>query len=91
MRHYTDAELALIESFRAVGGLRTIFFRRGEPRLPPAEAEALARLVRSGRIQRYATGDFGWVSYRLREWVGPPAAGEVAPAEPGATADGRRL
>lgn len=84
MKHYTDAERALIESFRASGGERIIFFHRGQPRLTPDEAEALARLVRSGRIRRHASGDFGWVSYRLREWVGPLTATE---SELGAAAD----
>jgi hypothetical protein len=88
VRYYTDAELALIESFRAAGGERVICFRRGRPHLPREEAEALARLVRCGRIRRHATGDFGWVSYRLREWAGPSAMGEVADAEPRGTGTG---
>lgn len=78
MRHYTDAERALIETFRATGGVRVIFFKRGKPQLPREEAAALSRLVRSGRIWRHATGDFGWVSYRLREGAGgeAPVAGD---------------
>jgi hypothetical protein len=87
VQHHTEAERALIESFREAGGERIIFFRLGQPRLPREEAEALARLVRSGRIRRHASGDFGWVSYRLREWVGPPATVETADAEPVAAPD----
>jgi hypothetical protein len=87
VQHHTDAERALIESFREAGGERVIFVRRGQPRLPREEAEALARLVRDGRIRRHATGDFGWMSYRLHEWAGPPAPGEAADAEPAAAPD----
>ncbi|QEH35086.1 hypothetical protein OJF2_36310 [Aquisphaera giovannonii] len=67
MKYHTDDEKALIESFRAAGGERFILFRHGEPRLPAAMAEALARLVRSGHIRRHGSPDVGWASYRLRE------------------------
>jgi hypothetical protein len=67
VQYHTDDEKALIETFRAAGGKRVIFFRHGMPQLPKPEAEALARLVRSGHIRQHASGDFGWVSYRLRE------------------------
>lgn len=71
MRHYSEDEKALIESFRANGGERTIFFRQGKPRLSKAEAKALARLIRSGRVERRRSGDFGWVLYALKEAAGP--------------------
>jgi hypothetical protein len=64
---HTDDEKALIETFRQAGGKRIIFFRRdGEPILPKPMAKALARLLRSGHIDRDSSGDFGWVCYRLR-------------------------
>lgn len=67
MQYHTDDEKALIEYFRAAGGERTVVFRRGQPQLPKPMADALARLVRKGHIRRSASGDFGWVLYRLRE------------------------
>ncbi len=69
MQYHSDDEKALLETFRAAGGERVIFLRHGVPQLPRPMAEALARLVRSGHIRRHASGDFGWVSYRLREQV----------------------
>ena len=66
MRYHTDDEKALIKTFQDCGGERTVFFRHGQPQLPKPMAEALMRLIRSGHIRRHASGDFGWVSYRLR-------------------------
>ena len=88
MRHYTDAERAMIDSFLAAGGERVIRHHRGEPCLPRDEAEALSRLVRCGRVRRHASFDFGWASYRLREWAGGEAPPESPDAEPVAAADG---
>ena len=88
MQHYTDAERALIDTFLAAGGVRVIRLHRGVPRLPRDEAEALARLVRRGRIRRHATFDFGYMSYRLHEWSGGDIPAEAADAEPGDTAAG---
>ncbi len=70
MERHTDDERALIETFRAAGGERVVRFRRGRPQLPKAAAEALARLVRGGRVRRHATLGGGCVSYRLREFGG---------------------
>lgn len=67
MEFHTNDEILLIETFRAAGGERIVFFHDGVPRLPRPTARALSRLIRSGHIRRHASGDFGWVSYRLRE------------------------
>lgn len=80
VKHQTDTVRALIETFRATGGERIICFRRGRPRLPPAEAAVLVRRVRRGRIRRHASGDFGWVSYRLHEWAGDATTADDADA-----------
>jgi hypothetical protein len=67
MQYHTDSEKALLETFRASGGERIIFFRHGQPQLPKPMADALSRLIRSGHVRRHSSGDFGWVCYRLRE------------------------
>jgi hypothetical protein len=64
---HTEDEKALIETFRAQGGKRIIFFRRGEPKLSKPMTKALARLVRSGHIVIDTSGDFGWIRYQLRD------------------------
>ena len=67
MNHHTSAERTLLDSFNALGGQRIIRFKGDRPQLPRDEAETFARLLRSGHIRRYASGDCGWVSYQLSE------------------------
>lgn len=91
MQRHTDDEKALIESFRAGGGKRIVFFRSGRPLLSKAEGKALSRLIRSGHILRHSSGDFGWVLYRLRGPImGASSAvrdAQIASVEPGVVLD----
>jgi hypothetical protein len=75
MQIHNEDEKALIECFRQNGG-KLIYFHFGRncvardglvrARASSSELKALARLLRTGHIVRNGSGDFRWVSYKLK-------------------------
>lgn len=71
MQFHDEDEKALIETFRRNGGERKFLFRnvgKGGDVMQASKREtrALARLLRSGHIERYFNSG-SWVYYRLKE------------------------
>ena len=84
MNYHDDDENALITKFRQNGDQLMVFFRVIQGRREPVqrsdnpvrtnpEMKALSRLLRSGHVEQAASGDFGWVMYRLRPEKSPDA------------------
>jgi hypothetical protein len=75
MQIHDEDEKALIECFRQNRGTLIYFYfgrngvtRDGLLRVKASQSElkALARLLRSGHVVRNGSGDFRWVSYKLK-------------------------